>query len=51
MTGGAFTSQARDALESLGTPRLEKPFSEAELRKMIALVMSAGDESVTAPQG
>ena len=47
MTGGAFTSQAREALESLGTPRLEKPFSEAQLRKMIALVMSSGDALAT----
>jgi two-component system cell cycle sensor histidine kinase/response regulator CckA len=38
MTGGAFTSQAREALEVLGTPRLEKPFSEAQLREMIASV-------------
>ncbi|HEX7701814.1 MAG TPA: ATP-binding protein, partial [Kofleriaceae bacterium] len=58
MTGGAFTSQAREALESLGTPRLEKPFSEAQLRKMIALVMSEGDvvatpvdDRVTSPRG
>jgi PAS domain S-box-containing protein len=58
MTGGAFTSQAREALESLGTPRLEKPFSEAQLRKMIALVMSATeavalpvDDLVTSPRG
>ena len=47
MTGGAFTSQAREALESLGTPRLEKPFSETQLRTMIALVTSSGD--VVAP--
>jgi PAS domain S-box-containing protein len=43
MTGGAFTSQAREALESLGAPRLEKPFTEAQLRKMIAQVMSSGE--------
>jgi two-component system, cell cycle sensor histidine kinase and response regulator CckA len=42
MTGGAFTSQAREALESLGTPRLEKPFSEGQLRKMIALALGDG---------
>jgi PAS domain S-box-containing protein len=45
MTGGAFTSQARDALEALGSPRLEKPFSEAELRKKIALVSAARERS------
>ena len=38
MTGGAFTSQAREALEELGVPRLEKPFSERALRQAIALV-------------
>ncbi len=38
MTGGAFTSQAREALEELGVPRLEKPFSEGALRQAIALV-------------
>jgi len=38
MTGGAFTSQAREALEQLGVPRLEKPFSECALRQAIALV-------------
>jgi len=45
MTGGAFTSQARDALEALGAPRLEKPFSEVELRKKIALVSAASERS------
>ncbi|CAN5353717.1 hypothetical protein BH11MYX1_BH11MYX1_17760 [soil metagenome] len=38
MTGGAFTLQAREALEQLGVPRLEKPFSEGALRQAIALV-------------
>jgi CheY-like chemotaxis protein len=38
MTGGAFSAQARDALEELGAPRLEKPFSEAALRQALALV-------------
>jgi PAS domain S-box-containing protein len=48
MTGGAFTSQARDALEQLGAPRLEKPFSEAALRRAIAIVSPPGDAVATA---
>jgi CheY-like chemotaxis protein len=48
MTGGAFTSQARDALEQLGAPRLEKPFSEAALRRAIAIVSPPGDVVTTA---
>ncbi|MFT3692748.1 MAG: PAS domain S-box protein [Kofleriaceae bacterium] len=36
MTGGAFTSQAREALETIGAPRLEKPFSEQQLRMLLA---------------
>ncbi|MEP6862815.1 MAG: PAS domain S-box protein [Deltaproteobacteria bacterium] len=48
MTGGAFTSQARDALEKLGAPRLEKPFSEAALRRAIAIVSPPGDVVTTA---
>jgi two-component system cell cycle sensor histidine kinase/response regulator CckA len=40
MTGGAFTPQAREALEELGVPRLEKPFSENVLREAIARVSS-----------
>jgi len=43
MTGGAFTSQARDALEGIGAPRLEKPFTEAALRRAIAIVSPPGD--------
>ena len=48
MTGGAFTSQARDALEQLGAPRLEKPFSEAALRRVIAIVSPPADVVATA---
>jgi signal transduction histidine kinase/CheY-like chemotaxis protein len=48
MTGGAFTAQARDALEQLGAPRLEKPFSEAALRRAIAIVSPPGDVVATA---
>ena len=48
MTGGAFTPQARDALEQLGAPRLEKPFSEAALRRAIAIVSPPGDVVATA---
>jgi PAS domain S-box-containing protein len=38
MTGGAFTEQARQFLESVGRPHLEKPFSEAALRRAIESV-------------
>jgi nitrogen-specific signal transduction histidine kinase len=39
MTGGAFTPQAREFLTKLGRPHLEKPFSEAQLRRVIDSVM------------
>ena len=35
MTGGAFTPQARAFLASLDRPHLEKPFTEAQLRRAI----------------
>jgi len=47
MTGGAFTSQARDALEHFGAPRLEKPFSEVALRRVIAIVSPPTDVVAT----
>jgi two-component system cell cycle sensor histidine kinase/response regulator CckA len=40
MTGGAFTQQAREFLARCNRPRLEKPFSERELRDAIARVRS-----------
>ena len=39
MTGGAFTDQARQFLESVGRPHIEKPFSEAVLRRAIESVV------------
>jgi two-component system cell cycle sensor histidine kinase/response regulator CckA len=35
MTGGAFTDEARQFLESVGRPHIEKPFTEAALRLVI----------------
>ena len=35
MTGGAFTDDARQFLESVGRPHIEKPFTEAALRLVI----------------
>jgi len=35
MTGGAFTPQAREFLAKLDRPHLEKPFSEAQLRRAL----------------
>jgi CheY-like chemotaxis protein len=39
MTGGAFTQQARDFLEQLDRPHLDKPFTEAQLRRAIEAAM------------
>jgi CheY-like chemotaxis protein len=39
MTGGSFTQQARDFLAKLDRPHLEKPFTEAQLRRAIESVM------------
>jgi two-component system cell cycle sensor histidine kinase/response regulator CckA len=38
LTGGAFTQQARDFLASASRPQLGKPFSERDLRRVIAEV-------------
>ena len=35
MTGGAFTDEARHFLESVGRPHIEKPYTEATLRRAI----------------
>ena len=40
MTGGAFTPQAREFLANVDRPRLDKPFSEAQLRDALAAVIS-----------
>jgi two-component system cell cycle sensor histidine kinase/response regulator CckA len=38
LTGGAFTQQARDFLASAARPQLGKPFTERDLRRVIASV-------------
>jgi FixJ family two-component response regulator len=38
MTGGAFTPQAREFLAKTDRPRLEKPFTEQQLRDAIERV-------------
>ena len=43
MTGGAFTPQAREFLARCDRPRLDKPFSEHELRVAIERVRSSRD--------
>jgi hypothetical protein len=40
MTGGAFTHNAREFLDSLANPRLEKPFTAQELIGVLARVCS-----------
>jgi PAS domain S-box-containing protein len=39
MTGGAFTEQARDFLAKLERPHLDKPFTEAQVRRAIEIAM------------
>ncbi len=41
MTGGAFTQQARDFLASTKQPRLQKPFTEKDVRAAIERVRSS----------
>jgi CheY-like chemotaxis protein len=41
MTGGAFTSDARDFLSTVGAVSLAKPFTEQELRAVIASTTDA----------
>ena len=43
MTGGAFTQQAREFLASTNRPRLQKPFTEADVRTAIERVRSSRD--------
>ena len=42
LTGGAFTARARDFLESVTNPRLEKPIGLDALRAAIETVLDAG---------
>jgi two-component system NtrC family sensor kinase len=39
MTGGAFTEQARDFLAKVDCPRLDKPFTEGQVRRAIEHAM------------
>ncbi len=39
MTGGAFTPRAREYLARLDSPRLDKPFDMAELRRLVSRVV------------
>ena len=39
MTGGAFTEQARDFLAKVDRPRLDKPFTEGQVRGAIERAM------------
>jgi PAS domain S-box-containing protein len=41
LTGGAFTREAAEFLESVPNPRLEKPFTPAQLRDVVATVAGA----------
>ena len=43
MTGGAFTQQAREFLASTKQPRLQKPFTESDVRTAIERVRSSRD--------
>ncbi len=42
MTGGAFTVSARDFLDRVPNPRLEKPFDSAALRALVNRQVSRG---------
>jgi two-component system, cell cycle sensor histidine kinase and response regulator CckA len=41
LTGGAFTPSARAFLEKVDRPRLSKPFSQAQIRETVAIVLEA----------
>jgi CheY-like chemotaxis protein len=40
MTGGAFTAAARQFLDGLPNPRLDKPFTKEEIRALIMSLLS-----------
>jgi CheY-like chemotaxis protein len=40
MTGGAFTPRAREFLEGVPNPRLEKPFDPTRLRAIVRQLLS-----------
>ena len=43
LSGGAFTAEARERLQSLGAPQLEKPVSAKELRACLMRVAAAAN--------
>jgi len=42
LSGGAFTAEARERLQAIGAPQLEKPVSAKELRACVSRVAEAG---------
>jgi CheY-like chemotaxis protein len=45
VSGGAFTANAREFLETIPTPKLEKPFNEPALRQIVQELVSRGPSS------
>jgi CheY-like chemotaxis protein len=43
LSGGAFTAQARERLDQLGVPQLEKPVTANELRRWLGRITAASD--------
>jgi CheY-like chemotaxis protein len=41
LSGGAFTAQARERLDQLGVPQVEKPVTANELRRWLSRIMAA----------
>ena len=45
VSGGAFTTNAREFLETIPNPKLEKPFNEPALRQIVQELVSRGPSS------
>ncbi len=45
VSGGAFTTNAREFLEAIPNPKLEKPFNEPALRQIVQELVSRGPSS------
>ena len=45
VSGGAFTANAREFLETIPNPKLEKPFNEPALRQIVQELVSRGPSS------
>jgi hypothetical protein len=41
LTGGAFTPNARAFLDQVDRPQLTKPFSQAQIRETVALILES----------